>query len=391
MFYRLTEIPSSLFCDETEFALVSKQLIEGDYRNFYNPFYYRHFEYVLPTLVVYLKAPFIYFFGLNEFAVRFGSALYTVVSIFIWYFIYKELGWKNKLMSLLILTLFPIFLHQMRLGFGMAETYVVWSLAIYFTIRMRKRPTYFRQMLAAFLVGFCFFGQTSSILITIPIFVGLLFTSYFIEDIERKLSLKSILKKYIAFFITLLLVISPVFIQIQFYPGYFERLEQKSGQNRDLTLEENFLRVAESFPKYFDPEYLFVKGEYEIPNAFITRHSLTGMGILNPIILLLVLIGLVGLFLQNYEQKYFVVSLIALLFYPLPDLLTTKVEQAPYTYSATMLLIVLPFIIGYSLHAINSFRHLYMRVVLLGGDWSLYVVIHLSHVYKVRLIPFQVS
>ncbi len=367
VFYRLTEIPSSLFCDETEFALVSKQLIEGDYSNFYNPFYYKHFSYVLPTLVIYLKAPFIFVFGLTEFAVRFGSSFYTVLSIFIWYFIYKELGWKNKLMSLLILTLFPIFLHQMRLGFGMAETYAVWSLSIFFMIRMRKNPTYFRQMLVAFLVGFCFFGQTSSIFITIPVFVAFLFTSYLIEDISRKLSLKTILKRYVAFVATLLLVISPVFIQMKFYPGYFERLEQKNVQNIDLTLGEHFYRVSENIPKYFDPEYLFIKGEYEIPNAFISRHSLTGMGVLNPIIIALVLIGLVGLFLQNYEQKYFVVSMIALLFYPLPDLLTTKIDQAPYTYSATMILIVLPFIIGYSLNVINSLKSQSVKIALLGG------------------------
>ncbi len=75
-FYKLGNIPSGLFCDEAVIGYRAYEIINNDTSGFINPFFYKHFHYVLGALPVYGTVFFVKLFGLNDHSVRLSSVFF---------------------------------------------------------------------------------------------------------------------------------------------------------------------------------------------------------------------------------------------------------------------------------------------------------------------------
>lgn len=120
-FYKLGEIPSGFYQDESAIGYNAYSIIETgkDEHGQVSPLYFKSFgDYKLP-IYIYSAALSIQIFGLNEFAVRFPSAFFGFLTVIIFYFFVKELT-KNKqlaLVSTALLTISPWHIHYSRATF----------------------------------------------------------------------------------------------------------------------------------------------------------------------------------------------------------------------------------------------------------------------------------
>ena len=120
-FYRLSEIPNGLYQDETAIGYNAYSIIQtgrDEYGKFM-PLYFKSFgDWKLPVYI-YLDTIPIKFFGLNEFAVRFPSALFGVLTVMTLYFFVKKLT-EDKFLafaSSFLLAINPWHLHYSRATF----------------------------------------------------------------------------------------------------------------------------------------------------------------------------------------------------------------------------------------------------------------------------------
>lgn len=137
-FYQLGKNPPSLNLDEVAIGYNAFAILKTG-RDEYGtrfPLAFRSHDDYKPPLYIYLTVPAVAWFGLNEFAVRFPSALAGSVSVLMTFFLTKELfllGVKKKraetiaLTSALLLAISPWHLQFSRAGF---ET----NVAVFFTI-----------------------------------------------------------------------------------------------------------------------------------------------------------------------------------------------------------------------------------------------------------------
>jgi len=92
-FYKLGEIPPSLNWDEAALGYNAYSILKtgNDEYGVRFPLVFRSFGDYKPPFYTYLTIPSILIFGLNEFAVRFPSALFGSLTVLITYFLVKEI------------------------------------------------------------------------------------------------------------------------------------------------------------------------------------------------------------------------------------------------------------------------------------------------------------
>lgn len=120
-FYQLGQIPPSLDWDETAHGYNAYSILKTgkDEYGYKLPLSFRSFDDYKPPLYTYLVVPSVATFGLNEFAVRFPSALLGVLAVFFTYLMAYEL-FKNKTiatLSALFLAISPWHLQFSRVAF----------------------------------------------------------------------------------------------------------------------------------------------------------------------------------------------------------------------------------------------------------------------------------
>ena len=114
-FYKLGEIPAGFYQDESAIGYNAYSVMETgkDEHGQTFPLYFKSFgDYKLPVYI-YLTALSVQTFGLNEFAVRFPSALFGFLTVVVFYFFVKELT-RNKPLSIIstaFLAISPWHLH----------------------------------------------------------------------------------------------------------------------------------------------------------------------------------------------------------------------------------------------------------------------------------------
>ena len=98
-FYQLGKNPPSLFVDEVSNGYNAYSILKtakDEYGNFL-PVTIRAFGDYNPALSVYLLVPSIAAFGLNEFAVRFPSAILGTLTVLLTYFLIKKLFFADQI------------------------------------------------------------------------------------------------------------------------------------------------------------------------------------------------------------------------------------------------------------------------------------------------------
>ena len=120
-FYQLGQNPPSLDWDETAHGYNAYSILKTgrDEYGYRLPLYFRSFDDYKPPIYTYLVVPSVAIFGLNDFAVRFPSAVLGVFAVLFTYLMVKEL-FQNKKIALLaafFLAISPWHLQFSRVAF----------------------------------------------------------------------------------------------------------------------------------------------------------------------------------------------------------------------------------------------------------------------------------
>lgn len=120
-FYKIGEVPNGLYQDETAIGYNAYSIFGTgkDEHGQSFPLYFKSFgDYKLPVYI-YATSLSVNFFGLNEFAVRFPSALFGFLTLIVFYFFVKEITAKKNLAfaATALLAINPWHLHYSRATF----------------------------------------------------------------------------------------------------------------------------------------------------------------------------------------------------------------------------------------------------------------------------------
>lgn len=194
-FYKLSEVPISLYWDEVSLGYNAYSILKTghDEHNVFMPFTnFAAFGDYKPPLYIYSAVPAIAIFGLNEFAVRFPSALFGVLTVLLTYCLTKKLT-ENKTISLiaaLFLAISPWHLQFSRGAFEANLGLFFSTLGIYLFLNIQKYKWLLLPALIAFIAAmYTFTGQR----LFVPLILIILFFQFRKNLIENlKLSIVSI-------------------------------------------------------------------------------------------------------------------------------------------------------------------------------------------------------
>jgi len=112
-------------------------------------------------------------------------------------------------------------------------------------------------------------------------------------------------------------------------------------------IEEVIKPMIETYKDHFSYDFLFRKGDVDMPRHFITRHSVRGLGELYVFQLPLLITGLVFMGLRNF--RIFSVILIWILLYPIGS---AVVGEGPFAHRSIFGVIPFQILSGYGLAVI---------------------------------------
>lgn len=330
--YKISEIPFSLYWDETAVAYNAYSIAEtgNDEYGTKLPIIFRSFnDYKMPGFV-YLTAPFVKYLGLNEFAVRLPSALSGIVSVIVVYFLIRQLtllkggsSWfRKKSYTIALITAFglavsPWHLQFSRTGFEANVASTIFLAGLWLFLRFIRTNKLVLLPWLFFAASFYFYRSIHGFLpVFLPIMVGI-----FLKDIYKRPGLWKLTLSIVTFIV----LISPIIFTVFFSQGVirFRQVSILSHPSQSLAkkelvdnpLEARAVRYGTAsqdfFTNYlahFTPKFLFFEGDS------FARHKIAGMGLLYLIELPLIIIGLFVLlkFVPSWKAKALVLSVILL-------------------------------------------------------------------------------
>ncbi len=342
--YKVGDVPFGLFCDEALIATTSKRIIQGEFQLvFVEPFFYRHFDYILGLLTVITTAPFVLIGPLTDFAVRYTSIVYSLLSLLVLGFTLRKMRLSFYL-PLIFLAFSPLYFLVAHTNFGHSISFLTTSLGLYFWHSHQIKNSKKRLFLSGILIGLSMYGYTSY-MIGAPVLVG----SLVIAELFRH---KLIFSKYASLVILLLgfmICLLPFGYVSKIESGFFNRFEEKFGNNSG-TAHDIIANVVRNYPKYFGINELFLKAEQELPGGFITRHSIKSHGMYLKIYAPVLMVSLLAfLFYKDKKKVEYAPYFLLFLLSPLTDVLTTSIERPPYPFALYYSQISIPFIVAYAL------------------------------------------
>lgn len=323
--YRLSEIPSGFFADEASigynaYTILTKGVDEHD--NQYPLFFKAFGEYKSPVQI-YSTVPSIALLGLNEFSVRLTSVIYGILSIFVIYLLTKELfkNYRHKewigIFSSLFLAISPWHTHFSRIAFEMMPFVFFTTLATYIFLKSQTKPQLLPLSTAIFTIALYSYYPAR---IFIPLFGLGIFFIYLKCFLNRK-------KVVFASLILLIILLGPLIRHMQ-SPSGFSRWNQVNIFSKPPKDESITKRIVDNYLSHFSLDFLFLKGDIDMPGQFITRHSAREMGELYLFQLPLIIVGFCSLFLKR-EKRMLTLLILWFILYPTGSMFTAdKSAQA---------------------------------------------------------------
>lgn len=370
-FYDLGNNPPSLYWDEASIGYNAYSILKtgaDEYGNFM-PLSFRSFDDYKPPLYVYLTVPSIALFGLNEFAIRFPSALFGVLTVFITYFLVREF-FQNKninlkyrkviidvpLLSAFLLAISPWHLQFSRPAFeaNVGLFFILTGLLFFF--KGLKKEKYF--VISAVMFVFSLYIYHSFRLIT-PLLVIISSMLFFSKEVRGRFSI------YV-FYIILFLSLIPIELSLLAKSGAGSRLSQVTIFNVPNLLHKSigfieydfsrgdlvgslfhnrrliyFFEAIKGYIDHFNLNFLFITGDTS------KHHHVTGMGTLYLFELPAILVGAYQS-LKNIDRRILLLF-IMLIIAPLPSAVTTG---TPHAVRAIFML--------FPLHVFSAFGLIYI-------------------------------
>lgn len=383
-FYKINEVPPGLYIDEVSIGYNAYTILQNgiDEHNKKYPLWFEAFgEYKMPVYIYFTSAS-IALFGKNDFAVRFPSALFGVLSVIALYFLVKELSKDIKLklefkkkdigiseLSALILAISPWHIQFSRAGFEANVALFFFLLAIYLSVIYLKKKNFlilFFTILSYVLSMYTY--QVYRILapMTAGIFLFFLYPS--IKQIKKQI-LVGIAIAFLMIFPLLQFSLSKEgnirFSQTSVFAGYEDKKTIEKIQLFPMMFFKNYV-------SYFSFPFLFNYGDG------IGRHQMPRWGGLFRFELPFLIAGLYFLFTQ---RKTFSSKLIFLLIIIIP---ISAALARPSPHSLRSLPLVIPLSILISIGIIflikNSGRFLKLLLILIFV-FSIYEFLFYFHYY----------
>ncbi len=337
-FFHLGQNPPSLDWDEASLGYNAFSLLKtgrDEYGEFL-PLSIRSFGDYKPPLYTYLSIPFVAIFGLNEFSVRFISALFGTLTTLVVYLLVKKIfpgkSYIFYLLSFIFFALSPWHIQFSRIAFE-ANLALFWFIfGIYLLFKgLEKGPFLF---IASFSFALSMYSYHSPRLLVPFLLVG--FSLIFRKSIKQNLAWAAVGA------ITIILLILPIIYQLTSTSArlgsvtLFNPYERLGSSIRDLEYDmkrnDNFGKILhnrrliyakEAFAGYLDHfnfDFLFLIGD---PPG---RHHAAGMGMLYLWDFPFIILGLVY-FLKHRDKS---VSFLFLWFLisPLASAITTGTPHA---------------------------------------------------------------
>jgi 4-amino-4-deoxy-L-arabinose transferase-like glycosyltransferase len=363
-FHKLTEVPPGFHIDEVSIGYNAYSLMETgkDVNGNFLPLYIDSFGDQRPAGYFYLTVPAIKIFGLNEFAVRFPSALCGVLTVILVFFLAKELFLNQTIASIssFLLAISPWHIIVSRASSETSFALFLVILGIYLIIKAIKKQKYFYLFFALLLfsISFCTYHTPRVFVPLLVLELGLCWKQGIKPSKTKKIWLVFL---FICFFLSLLsFLIGPGrgrFKQVSIFsnPGVQLRLDEQIREEKTDTniflvrlfhnkLVNYGLATLSNYGKHFDFEFLFIKGGLPM------RYFVPEMGLLYLAELPFFILGIIFI-LKTKGISWFV--LYWLLVGPIAAALTQ--EDIPNIQRAFFMLPSFQLITAFGLYRINDF------------------------------------
>ncbi|MDP3998135.1 MAG: glycosyltransferase family 39 protein [bacterium] len=290
-FYKLDEVPPGFHIDEVTVGYNAYSLAETgrDENGNFLPFYIDSFGDFRPAGYFYLTIPAIKIFGLNEFAVRFPSAFFGILSVILIFFLAEKI-FKNRFVSFLSSFLLAISPWHLIVSRATSESSVALFLIMLgvflFLLGVENgKVRYFFLAVVSFFASFYTYH-------TPRIFVPLLILGLVVLSWQRLENSK--IKKLAVVSLALILVGSFLIVFLGFGKGRFKQVSIFSNPGVQLRLDEQireepsganiiFVRALHNklvnygfeaisnYGRHFSVDFLFVNGglpiRYTVPES----------------------------------------------------------------------------------------------------------------------------
>lgn len=354
-FYQLDSNPPSLYWDETSLGYNAFSILKtahdehGEFLPYQRFIAFGDFK---PPGYIYFTVPSVALFGLNEFAVRFPSALAGVLMVLVTYFLVKELFDKENLglLAAFLLTISPWALHFSRGAFEANLAACFNLLAIFFFFKGLKRGKWL--LLAALFFSLTFYTFNSNRILMPLLLLGLL-----VFNFQKLWRIKKWLIVASLFGLILLLPLVPYLrtreARLRFDEvNIFSNFEVIKLSNQRVELDGqtflarvfhhrylgHFLNFIQGFFSFFDPDFLFFSGDKN------PRLSVQAVGEIYLLNLPILLMGVYYLFKRREPHVGF------LIFWGLSALVpAATAREVPHALRALSILPVPQIIISYGL------------------------------------------
>jgi len=344
-FWQLGQNPPSLNWDETAHGYNAYSILKTvrDEYGYKFPLSFRSFDDYKPPIYTYLVVPSIAVFGLNDFAVRFPSALLGVLTVIFTYLMVLKL-FKNKniaLLSSLFLAISPWHLQFSRVAFE-TNSAIFWSVlgtwAFLNGIEARKLKITLWMVLSSLAFGVNLFMYHNA-RVFIPIYSLMLLYLFRKELFRNKNYLLVPAAIAIIFTVILIPIITSISGQLRFRgttifadvsPKYkaseLIAQDERSGQYLIGRIFHNrrFVYISiliENYLSHFRPDFLFL-------NADMDRHHAPQMGLLYIWDLPFILVGIYFLIKNNFKFRSKIIIFWWFLIAPIASSVTWGVPHA---------------------------------------------------------------
>jgi 4-amino-4-deoxy-L-arabinose transferase-like glycosyltransferase len=399
-FYHLGGTPPSLYWDETSLGYNAYSILKtghDEHGNFLPFTNFPAFGDYKPPLYIYAAVPAIAVLGLNEFAIRFPSAFFGVLTVLVAYFIAKKIfeDENTALFASLFLAISPWHIQLSRGAFEGNLALFFSSLGILFFIKFAiDRPIFIFLSALSFLAAiYTFTGQR----LFVPFILLVLVTQF------RRQVLANLKYVFIATALSLF-IFWPLFrFATQTIEGrlrfeevtIFKDLEpidrstryrEKDGfsilssliHNRRLIFAQEYLK---HYFDAFNPSFLFTKGDVN------PRFSTQEVGQLYYADLFLILFGIYFLFAKSHKYRLLIIGW--LLVSPLGP---ATARETPHALRMVHILPVFQLIAAYGLVSFYKnfrFKKIFLTVVFLALFSNLLFYLHIYYVHWPKIYSDQ--
>jgi len=372
----LDKFPAGLNADEAAIGYNAWSLLETgkDEHSASWPLVFRSFDDYKPPMYFYLVLPFVKLIGLNVWAVRLPSAILGIISVYLLYYLIRELLPKEKhlpILSALILALSPWHIHFSRGGWEVNAALFFILLSLIFFIKSYKKTGYlFLFGLSAVAALYTYHSAR----IILPLLVFGIFAINLRESLKF-FQVKNLKVTLAALFISLILIV-PLASQLLSKEGQsrfsgvsvfadegplWQALELRRSHEKENILIKAIhnrylsygLRFTKNYLSHFSPRFLFVVGDE------IARSKVPGVG---QSLIILVPFFALGLFsLLKLDSAGKKIILLWLLIAPLAAALTF---QSPHALRSQNMVIPLSVITALGITSVYSIILRYRKILI---------------------------